>query len=299
MAGPEGSHPVPISPESFVASLPPALGQLMHTAVEPAIVELFSPAHGVIHPIGDMHPLSWLHRRNLADDVIGIAVIARGSVVVGANTGPGPLSAGASVWVVHLLWRSGEVLSGVRIDDGRSTRSDTRSSESSWADLTVQSPAEGLIPDAMHRALGLSTPVGDADPAGYWLVSWLYSMVAHDAVSLPDALRWHPGLDPRDVPDDASESDYIELAAEALRNWADEVGWSGLWSMAVSGWIEPGVCDAELAAWFDEGSFIRHISAVLPPPDVIALTVAEVLPPDTARMVIELAGRITPWSWQP
>lgn len=171
----------------------------------------------------------------------------------------------APVGVAYLLDRSGRSESRVvHLDDGSSR--------------PIGGAAVGLLPDLVHRALGLATPAPDA-PARRWLdLLWLDRLVAVAAVA-PGALRdraalrrFHPLHDA--TGEIAADPDWGEVRAAAL------TGEPPALATAVGELVATEVVD-----WHDEGSLSRALVAELPPRSALLGALDEVLAPPLRRVV--------------
>ena len=132
------------------------------------------------------------------------------------------------------------------------------------SDETEEMPdgAVGRIPDVFSRCLGLPTPPPDVPVEGFFAAVWL-AAIRQRAEASPRPLSWseverlHPAhRDDRPLP-------------VAVVQQAKGIGWDGVrWQTIEGQWALAGV-DAELAAWFDDGSFARWIYAQ--PEDLAAM----------------------------
>lgn len=132
--------------------------------------------------------------------------------------------------------------------------------------------------DAAWRALGLQTPAPDRSVAEYLDAVWLDRILdlTLDA-PLGEPPAWavaaslHPSAPPR--------SGLMSPEHLVHHRRGDAVGWADFREAVIerrTGW--PPIT-AGLAAWFDEGSFCRHLMAQLPEPSVVLDELAELLAP--------------------
>jgi hypothetical protein len=264
-----------------VTPLPPYLRSLLPNLEGSVVVELASPSSGSVHDLGGEHPLTVLHGGSPSDDTVGLAVVCGGRVVDSSrrrpSAAPGDLVPGAEVWLVHLVWRDGSSQSGITAASGIDGVD--------WSTMQPFGPATGLVPDAMHRALDLATPAPSTDTTGYWTLAWLVSLVGLEPGSPHDALRWHPGVDPREVDPGASFDEVVALSRSRLRRHAATVGWESIRRAAASGWLDLGTCSPELAQWVDVGSFSRWIETGLVSVDHALAILGPQLAPDTRALL--------------
>lgn len=254
-----------------------------------AVIELSSPHGGVVHNLGGDHPLTKLHGLVCTDDVAGLAVVATGRV--SADHSSATFGPGDRLRVVHVLWRDAcaqSLLVGVpHRPDGPMVWSET--------------PAEGLIPDAMARALELATPAPSSSPVAYWFLAWLLAVVdgmspgaVHGELSPVRASRLHPGIDPREVSEGIDdEAGLVAFCVQRLRDHAVVADWESIRLSAAAGWMEVGRCDPESAAWFDEGSFSRWCEANLISPAEALAFLGHDLSERTRSLFEQVLGRLS------
>jgi hypothetical protein len=121
------------------------------------------------------------------------------------------------VRVVTVVDRSGAERATVGMEDG----------------TVLDDPGEGVVLDALRRALGLPTP-----PPPLPLAAFLDDLWLRELASSPRRLSWTEAAALRPAP-------------------------VGTWSvLRACGW--PGV-DVDLAAWMDDGMFARWVAGTVPP----------------------------------
>ncbi|MCU1374528.1 MAG: hypothetical protein JWO68_1814 [Actinomycetia bacterium] len=147
------------------------------------------------------------------------------------------------------------------------------------AEPVSSAPESGVLLDLLLRALRCPTPPATFGVLELFATVWLAELAAAPSLSIdwPKVARRHWALRLR--PDHAAD-ELVVVAVEA----AAELGWGGLrWGVAGAGW--PGVCTAEEAAWFDDGSFARWVLGSFPPLPDLAAAVTGALRPSVARRV--------------
>jgi len=180
-------------------------------------------------------------------------------VATGPATEPGP------VRLVHLVARTGQSALALR---NRRT-----------GDTTVHQSAEpvpGDLADVCRRTLGLATAPPDHPPGLFWDDWWLESLM-QEAMLDPRGLTWtqaaalHPLAD--ELPRGAEPRHIRRLVGQRAAR-----GWEALRTTAVEGngavLADGSCCSADLASWYDEGSFSRAVLGVLPRREAVVDTLA-------------------------
>lgn len=129
-------------------------------------------------------------------------------------------------------------------------------------------PAGGLVMDLLRRAIGCATDPPAAPLVELLACTWLAQLaVCHPEASWAELAEVHLALQ---VTPDRSANELVEVALEV----ADELGWAGMRRVVrTGGW--PGVCQADVAAWLDDGAFARWTLGSFPPvADLLAAAVA-------------------------
>jgi len=133
------------------------------------------------------------------------------------------------------------------------------------ADGGAEGAPTGLMPDALRRLLGLSTPPCPVPVLELWAALWLGAVAARTGRRRRGPLGWddvaglHPavqllseaGLDGRDA---ASQIVFLGRVLARCRDW------DGLHMIAVTGSESPGFLPPpDVAAWADVGMFARLV----------------------------------------
>lgn len=144
------------------------------------------------------------------------------------------------VRITSLVSRSGAEIALVRHEGG---------------DDAEEMPAgtAGRVPDVLRRCLGLPTPPPQVPVACFFAALWCTAIAEAAGAGRGRILDWtgaerlHPAYRPG--------RPLARSAAEQARG----IGWDGVrWQLVEGRWRLPGL-EAELAAWFDDGSFARWI----------------------------------------
>jgi hypothetical protein len=219
------------------------LATLLHEGrLEPLVLGWPAPggATPAVLPLAGRHPLEVLWGLTAPSAWLGVAVLASGSLVAGRDR---------RVAVATVATRSGHDASVVLDRRGRHL---------------VDEPAVGLVPDALHRVLDRPTPPPSEPVTVWWAMEWLDDLAdlltsSAGRPTLEAVVACHPAVDPDEI-----------VGSEALLAWFVErgldhahlTGWDGVRQGIAQGVIGAGVCPAELADWFDSGSFSRFARAV-------------------------------------
>lgn len=215
----------------------------------------------------DRHPADYLFGQDLSSGLPSLAVVTPGQIV--ASREPSDLRPGTALTAVaivsptgvgalHLLW------------DGNLRR--------------LAPNAEGLVPDAMRRALRLPTHPPELTPDWFWAWAWLdeldlivqFDMPVGRLLDLEEVLAAHPALEvgPKARWDVASPLRAIPPGPDpdeprllsTLLDWHSEhsrlTGWTGIRRMLSVG--DNGSLIGRAAAWYDDGSFSRWFVDVQP-----------------------------------
>ena len=145
--------------------------------------------------------------------------------------------------------------------------------------ITVHQSAEpvpGDLADVCRRTLGLGTAPAEHPPGLFWDDWWLESLM-QEAMLNPRGLTWtqaaalHPLAD--ELPPGAEPRHIRRLVGRRAAH-----GWEALRTTAVEGngavLADGSCCSADLASWYDEGSFSRAVLGVLPRRDAVVDTLA-------------------------
>jgi hypothetical protein len=190
--------------------------------------------------------------------LVGAEVEASG-VATGPAAEPGP------VRLVHLVARDGQSALALR---NRRTGEITlhRSAQ----------PVPGDLADVCRRTLGLATAPAEHPPGLFWDDWWLESLM-QEAMLNPRGLTWtqaaalHPLAG--ELPAGAEPRHIRRLVGRRAAG-----GWEALRTTAVEGndtvLADGSCCSADLASWYDEGSFSRAVLGVLPRRDSVVDTLA-------------------------
>lgn len=155
----------------------------------------------------------------------------------------------------------------------------------------------GLVPDVLHRVLGLPTPPPDAPTGALVDLSWLdriASGLLHQR-GRGRSWRWladrHPlrGAGPVPAPD--------ELAARTAA-YSEERTWAGLRLLATTPDLPavrmgpPGGTTAPGCTWFDDGSLSRWLLSQLPPAETLVPDLLSVLPHHVGANLLEALDEV-------
>lgn len=174
-----------------------------------------------------------------------------------------------------LVGRDGEVVSRIRLDDGR---------------VIDDRPDTGRTVEGLHRCLGLPTPPPDRPSSELVNLVWMAQIL--DAAAPPGRgrrkLSWaevaalHPAV--RALSEDGHQvvpEHADEVIAASSRAWT----WSRLRHLtAAGGWLGELV-PAELAEWMDDGMFCRWVLGDAVPIEDVVVAVRAALPVPVARQV--------------
>ncbi len=269
------------------ASLPPLIADLFGRREVSCVVSLSSPTSGEVHELSSSHPLDRLLGARVGRAVAGLAVIAAGRVIDHADPvspgSPGSVAPGTTVRIAQVVWRSGAATAAMAIvaPSGEAGR------------LRPFVGSSGAIPDAMRRALELPTPPSSSGPDAYWFLAWLAAIADVQVTEPVEAAAWHPGIDPRELDFGFDERELATFCIERLVEHSAITGWEGIRRSAAEGWLDIGSCDARLAAWFDEGSFSRHIIQQLVDPVEAYDRLGPCLPDETADLLARALASIS------
>jgi hypothetical protein len=248
------------------------------------LLDLSTANDGVALPLGDHHPATWLLGTTCRVDSLGLAVLSPGRVISAgpaASSGQVASSVGGSRRDDHLAPGTQALAVQIVMADGSSSICMESSRYIASADF--QEGGEGLVPDAMRRALRLPTDPANIPIGWYWAAAWLddLSGIAAD-VDAAELASWHPAIDWREVVG-RSDIAVLDLLLQRHRDHAVATSWEGVRVAAARGSLHVGHCSTELATWFDAGSFCRWLMSQLPTPSVLC---------DTAMLHFDLPGRM-------
>lgn len=218
----------------------------------------------------DAHPADWLVGLDLAEGTSALAIVAPGRIV-----GPKP----QPVTTLAVVNATGDSSLHVFVNGQQSL---------------VATNAQGLVPDAMRRALGVPTPQAQFDPGWYWALRWLQELqqdglcVSPEVLGLEDVISAHPAIEP-------DEWDYVawfglgEFCRDRHADHSWRTGWGGIRSSIVGAIPPPGEAGpseiVRAARWHDDGSFSRwFVSKHLSLSDIFD-TVSVMLDPSAADLV--------------
>jgi hypothetical protein len=233
-------------------------------------------------PLEGRHPASALLGFSAPDECRALGVVTTGWSLPpqraggdAANRRTGPPAAEApdrvAVFSTVLVGRGCEVAGRFSIDGG---------------DPVDGPPEAGVLRDLLLRALGCPTKPPAVGVVELLATVWLAELATAESRpwDWPKVARRHWALRLR--PEHAAD-ELVVVAVEV----AGELGWEGVrGGVAGTGW--PGVCTAEEAAWFDDGSFARWVLGSFPPVTDLAAAVTARLRPSVARRVV---AALTVW----
>jgi hypothetical protein len=168
------------------------------------------------------------------------------------------------------------------------------------AELTPGPPAEGRLPDACRRCLGLATAPPPGPATALRTLLWLEAVLA-ECLAEPGRLRWdeavrlHPhvshllGLDPgfaSELPER-----FTELVS-IVDGRTDASEWGELRRQVISGAHSDLGVSAAGAAWMDDGMFSREVLGCFPP---IAGLLTELEPVASPGLVGEVRAALETW----
>ncbi len=218
----------------------------------------------------DAHPADWLLGLDLAERTSTLAIVAPGQIV-----GPKP----QPVTTLAVVNTAGKGSLHVFVNGQQSL---------------VATNAQGLVPDAMRRALGVPTPQAQFDPGWYWALRWLQELqrdglsVSPEVLGLEDVISAHPAIEP-DEWDGVAWSGLGEFCRDRHSDHSWRTGWGGIRSSIVRASAAPGETGpsevVRAARWHDDGSFSRwFVSKHLPLSEVFD-TVSVMLDPIATELV--------------
>ncbi len=215
----------------------------------------------------DRHPVDHLFGQDLSPGFPSLAVVTPGQVV--ASGEPGDPPPGTTLTAVAIVYPTG---AGALHLVG----------DSFCGRLALN--AEGLVPDAMRRALGLPTRPAELSAEWFWAWAWLDELeliVKFDPptgrlLSLGEVLCAHPSLEvegkaqwevgsPRGGPPpgvDLADCELVTTMLDWHREHSQMTGWTSIRRMFH---MRDDVSVLSRAAtWYDDGSFSRWFVAVHP-----------------------------------
>lgn len=240
----------------------------------------------------DTHPVRWLLGLDLSKVAAGLAVVSPGRVVPyphdrldagpeAGETANGPeFAVGDRVSAIAVVEANGQ--SSLHVADAHSQR-------------LLAPNAFGLVPDAMRRALGLTTAPVTIDPGWYWAFRWLQDLhedgraLSPELLDLDDAICAHPVVEPSEL----AGLSWLELGQFCRQRHVEHswlTGWQGIRSgLASTSWKpEPDSRFVEVQAaarWYDDGSFSRWFLSQQPTLTEVFDTVSMMLTPAAAELV--------------
>ncbi len=227
----------------------------------------------------DSHPADWLLGLDLQANNAGLAVVAPGREVGSVESESMTDLMGSQLTAVALVRASGEGSLHV-LRNG--------------AQRLVAPNVEGVVPDALRRALGLSTCGPQADPGWYWALQWLLEL-QHDGfaaspelLDVDDVICAHPVIEPGEI-DGLSWLELEDFCVDRHAEHSWRTGWGGIRSMlARPAGADDSVSFQQLrqaAGWYDDGSFSRWLLRSQPALSEIFDTVSVTLDPDASDLV--------------
>lgn len=231
----------------------------------------------------DRHPAEWLIGLRLHVPVAGLVLLTPGRVVLGGDdSSHAEVSEGSMVTAAAVVYASGEG-SLHAIGQDKEHRQ-------------IAKNAEGLVPDALRRALGAACCAPEVDPGWYWAFRWLQDLhveglsTSPGLLDLDDVICAHPVIEPSEL----SGLTWPALAEFCQDRHADHswrTGWEGIRTALASGagldlvGDPGGLAVVRAARWHDEGSFSRWFRSRQPSLWDVYDTVAMTLTPCAAELV--------------
>jgi hypothetical protein len=151
-----------------------------------------------------------------------------------------------------------------------------------------------LVPDAARRLLGRPTPPPEQPATAWWATEWLCEvarcLVLADASSdLGAVASLHPAVDPQDA--QGATADIVDRVVEQGWDQAASTGWDGVRCSVAAGLLHDPWCRAELAEWYDAGSYCRFAGANRPSAAALLAALRPLLPADVAEAVHRILSR--------
>ena len=155
-------------------------------------------------------------------------------------------------------------------------------------------PEAGRVLDCLRRCLGLPTPAPESTAGRLQAVAWVASVLdeAHRSVrplTWSDVARLHPLA--RLLSGSLAATEALAeggLLGDLIRSAANAWSWEEIRREAVAGNL-PGLADARLAEWMDEGMFSRWLLELLPSTELMLAALRPYLAPSATR---RLAGAL-------
>ncbi len=225
------------------------------------------------------HPAEWLLGLDLQANTSGLAVIAPGGEVGSVRSESMTDLMGPQSTAVALVRVSGEGSLHV-LQNG--------------AQRLVAPNVEGVVPDALRRALRLPTADPEADPGWYWALQWLLDL-QHDGfatspglLEVEDVVWSHPAIELGEITGlSRFELEGFCIDRHAEHSW--RTGWSGIRSMLARQVVVEGSAQRgqlrRAARWYDDGSFSRWLLRTQPTLSEVFDTVSVTLAPDASDLV--------------
>ncbi len=225
------------------------------------------------------HPAEWLLGLDLQANASGLAVIAPGREVGSVQSESMTDLMGPQATAVALVRVSGEGSLHV-LRNG--------------AQRLVAPNVEGVVPDALRRALRLPTAGPEADPGWYWALRWLLDL-QHDGfanspelLDVEDVVWSHPAIELGEIAGlSRFELEGFCIDRHAEHSW--RTGWSGIRSMLARQVVVDGLAPRDqlqqAASWYDDGSFSRWLLHTQPTLSEVFDTVSVTLAPDASDLV--------------
>ena len=250
----------------------------------PGLVAILSAGQGrvLFTPFDGRHPLELLLGNRAPDTWEAVAVVASGTVMARGRCSDAAPRAGSRVAAVSVTARRGPEISLVVDERCRPV-----------AAATV---GEGLVPDAARRFLGLASPPAEEPVTVWWAVDWLRDVAellasGTERYGLADLVAAHPAVARDELPEGTSS--LVRFLVERGWDHAQLTGWEGVRTSLAAGLLSDGSVPAELAAWFDAGSFSRYALAVRPWPGELLDVLGPGLDPVVSRALSQI---LTAWT---
>lgn len=162
---------------------------------------------------------------------------------------------------------------------------------------TIHDPPAGLVPDVLHRVLGLPTPPPEGPTGQFVELTWLDRIAAGVLGQRNRGRSWRWLADRHPLREGGPPPDPEELAARTAA-YSEERTWAGLRLLSVTQdlpaawWGPPGGSTAPACTWFDDGSLARWVLSRLPPAEALVPDLVSVLPDHVGDQLLRALNEV-------